>query len=52
MIKSDTNLSHLGVKYKNKKKGQEILLSSLLQCYGHEMELEKGIQGAGDRRAR
>ena len=43
MIKSDTNLSHLGVKYKNKKKGQEILLSSLLQCYGNEEHLIRGF---------
>jgi len=36
-------LSYLGVKYKNKKKGQEILLSSLLQCYGNDEHLIRGF---------
>ena len=43
MSKSDIILSHSGVKYKNKKKGQEILLSSLLQCYGNDEHLIRGF---------
>jgi len=43
MSKSDIILSHLRIKYKNKKKGQEILLSSLLQCYGKDEHLIRGF---------
>jgi len=43
MSKNDTILSPIGIKYKNKKKGQEILLSNLLQCYGNDDYLIRGF---------
>jgi len=51
MIKSDKYLSHTGIKYKNKIEASEILLSSLLQCYGKNEHLIRGyhkkIKGYG-----
>jgi len=36
-------LSPTGIKYRNKKKAKEILLSSLLQCYGNDEHLIRGF---------
>ena len=43
MSKSDKYLSHTGIKYRNKKEVNEILLSSLLQCYGNDERLIRGF---------
>jgi len=43
MSKSDKYLSHTGMKYRNKKEANEILLSSLLQCYGNDERLIRGF---------
>ncbi len=43
MSKSDRYLSHSGMKYTNKKKAKEKLLSSLLQCYGNDERLIRGF---------
>jgi len=43
MSKGDKYLSHTGITYRNKKEANEILLSSLLQCYGNDERLIRGF---------